>query len=174
MFSWAADAKAVEIWKTLGFDPRPAPATELVTGLQTGLFEVFSTPPQVAVITRYYEYAKFMTDLKWQLLLGATVIKKETWERIPADLRPQLLQAAREGGTKLQQDIRSSEPRDVAAMMKVGLTVVPVDAKATDLWRRMAESSYPQVRGGVVPADAFDEALRLRDEYRAQHGAAKK
>jgi TRAP-type C4-dicarboxylate transport system substrate-binding protein len=174
MFSWAADPKAVEIWKTLGFDPRPAPSTELATGLQTGLFEVFGAPPQVAVITRYYEQAKFMTDLNWQLLLAATVIRKETWERIPADIRPQLLQAARESGAKLQQEIRTGGSRDVEAMKKAGLTVVPVDAKAYDIWRRLAESSYAQVRGGVVPADAFDEALRLRDEYRTQHGAARK
>jgi TRAP-type transport system periplasmic protein len=174
MFSWAGDPKTTEIWKQLGFDPRPAPSTELVTGLQTGLFEVFGAPPQVSVITRYYENAKFMTDLKWQLLLGATVIKKEIWERIPADIRPQLLKVAQDAGMKLRNDIRQSGPRDVEAMKKAGLTVVPVDAKANEIWRRTAESSYAQIRGGVVPADAFDEALRLRDAYRKQQGATKK
>lgn len=174
LFSWAGDPKTTEVWKKLGFDPRPAPSTELTTGLQTGLFESFLAPPQVAVITRYYEHAKFMTDLPWQLLLGATVIRKETWERIPAELRPQLLQVAREGGTKLQQSIRQGGPRDIEAMQKTGLTVVRVDAKAKELWRRSAEGAYPQMRGGAVPADAFDDALRFRDEYRKQRGAAKK
>ncbi|MCX5760454.1 MAG: TRAP transporter substrate-binding protein DctP [Gemmatimonadetes bacterium] len=174
LFSWAGDPKTTEVWKKLGFDPRPAPSTELTTGLQTGLFESFLAPPQVAVITRYYEHAKFMTDLPWQLLLGATVIRKETWERIPAELRPQLLQVAREAGTKLQESIRQGGPRDIEAMQKTGLTVVRVDAKAKELWRRSAEGAYPQMRGGAVPADAFDDALRFRDEYRKQRGAAKK
>ena len=174
MFSWAGDPKTTEVWKKLGFDPRPAPSTELTTGLQTGLFESFLAPPQVAVITRYYEHAKFMTDLQWQLLLGATVIRKETWKRIPAELRPQLLQVAREAGTKLQQSIRQGGPRDIEAMKKTGLTVVPVDARAKDLWRRTAEGAYPLTRGGAVPADAFDDALRFRDEYRKQRGAARK
>ena len=174
MFSWAGDPKTTEVWKKLGYDPRPAPSTELTTGLQTGLFETFLAPPQVSVITRYYEHAKFMTDLDWQLLIGATVIRKETWERIPAELRPQLLQVALDAGTKLRQSIRSGGPRDVEAMKKAGLTVVPVDAKARDIWRRMAESSYPQVRGVAVPADAFDDALRFRDEYRRQRGAVRK
>jgi TRAP-type C4-dicarboxylate transport system substrate-binding protein len=171
MFSWAGDPKTTEIWKSAGFDPRPAPSTELVTGLQTGLFELLGAPPQVAVITRYYETTKFMTDLKWGILLGATVIKKDVWERIPADLRPKLLQIAQDAGKKLQADIRASGERDVEAMKKAGLTVVPVDANARLLWKQAAEATYSRVRGEVVPPEAFDEALRLRDEYRKQHPA---
>ena len=106
LFSWAGDPKNTEVWKSLGFDPRRPPSTELPTGLQTGLFEAFLSSPQVSVVSRFYENAKFMTDLKWQLLLGATVIHKETWAQIPADLRPALLQATQEAGTKLQVDPR--------------------------------------------------------------------
>lgn len=169
MFTWAGDPKTVEVWKSAGFDVRPAPSTELVTGLQTGLFEALGAPPQVAVITRYYETAKYLTELKWGILLGATVIKKDVWERIPADLRPQLLQIARDAGKKLQADIRASEVRDIQAMKNAGVTVVPVDAKTRDLWQKTAESTYGKVRGEVVPVEAFDEAIRYRDEYRKQH-----
>ncbi|HEY3286345.1 MAG TPA: TRAP transporter substrate-binding protein DctP [Gemmatimonadaceae bacterium] len=174
LFSWAGDTKTTEAYKKMGFDPRPAPSTELVTGLQTGLFEAFLAPPQVALITRYYEQTKYMTDMKVQILMGATVIRKETWERIPADLRPKLLDAARSAGAKLQRSIRDSYQRDVDAMKKTGLTVVPVDARTRDQWRRSVEAGYPIIRGGVMPADAFDDALRFRDEYRRQQGAAKK
>jgi TRAP-type C4-dicarboxylate transport system substrate-binding protein len=172
LFVWAGDIKTVEIWKQMKFDPRPAPSTEIVTGLQTGLFEVFGAPPQVAVITRYYENAKFMLDMKWGLLLGATVIKKDVWERIPAELRPQLLQIARDAGAKLQSDIRLSGQRDVDAMKKAGLTVITPDAATIQLWKKTAESAYPQIRGGVVPEAAFDEALKFRDEYRKQKASA--
>ncbi|MBM3907117.1 MAG: TRAP transporter substrate-binding protein DctP [Gemmatimonadetes bacterium] len=174
LFSWAGDVKTTEAYKRMGYDPRPAPSTELVTGLQTGLFEAFLAPPQVALITRYYEQTRFMTDLPVQILMGATVIRKETWERIPAELRPQLLKIARDAGAKLQKAIRDGYDRDVAAMKKAGLTVVPVDARTRDLWRRSVEAGMPIIRGGVVPADAFDDALRFRDEYRRRPGAAKK
>ncbi len=174
MFSWAGDPKATEAWKKMGFDPRPAPSTELVTGLQTGLFECFLAPPQVALITRYYEQAKYMTDMRWQILMGATVIRKETWERIPADLRPKLLDAARSAGAKLQQSISRSQQRDVDAMKRAGLTVVPVDARTRDAWRRAAESAYSLIRTSVVPTDAFDDAMRYRDEYRRQKGVSKR
>lgn len=174
LFSWAGDMKTTEAYKKMGFDPRPAPSTELVTGLQTGLFESFLAPPQVALITRYYEQTKYMTDMKVQILMGATIIKKDTWEKIPADLRPKLMASARTAGDRLQKSIRDGYQRDVDAMKKTGLIVVPVDAKTREMWRRSVEVGYPIIRGGVMPADAFDEALRYRDEYRRQQGAAKK
>jgi TRAP-type C4-dicarboxylate transport system substrate-binding protein len=173
LFQWAGDPKTLEIWRSAGFNPVPLPSTELATALQTGLVEAFGAPPQVAVITRYYENAKNMTDLNWALLLGATVIRKDVWDRIPADIRPQLLQAAREAGQELQAEIRKSGAADVEAMKKRGLNVVPVDAKTRALWRSLAESTYPKVRGEIVPPDAFDEALKFRDEYRKQRSASK-
>lgn len=166
LFTWAGDVKTTEVYKRMGFDPRPAPSTELVTGLQTGLFEAFLAPPQVALITRYYEQTKYMADMNVQILMGATIIRKETWERIPADLRPALLQSARDAGSKLQRAIRDTYQRDVDAMKKAGLTVVPVDARALDQWRRAVAGTTSIIRGGAVPADAYDDALRFRDEYR--------
>ena len=176
LFQWAGDQPLLKIWQSAGFNPVAAASTELASGLQTGLFEAFNAPPQVVVITRYYENAKYMTDLRWALLMGATVIRKETWDRIPADLQPKLVEAAQRAGTKLQAEIRRSGEADVAAMKssKTALVVVPVDAKTKDLWRKTAESTYPSVRGTIVPAEAFDEALRYRDEYRKQKAGAKK
>jgi TRAP-type transport system periplasmic protein len=172
LFTPARDPAAVEIYKAAGFNPVPLPTTELATALQTGLVTALQVPPQVAVITQYYTHAKYMTDLKWLLLLGATVISKPTWEKIPADLRPALLEATREAGNRLRAEVRQGGDRDVEAMKKRGLVVVPVDARARELWRKAAENAYPKVRGAVVPADAFDEALRYRDEFRRHAGAA--
>ncbi len=172
LFQWAGDPKSLEIWKAAGFNVRPAAVTDLPTGLQTGLFQACSLSPQVAQIGRYYESAKFMTDLRWALLLGATVIKKETWAQVPADIRPALLKAMQDAGAKLQADIRQSGEKDIVAMKAAGLTVVPVDANAKELWRKAAESAYPKIRGDFVPADAFDEAMKARDEYRKTHPAS--
>jgi TRAP-type transport system periplasmic protein len=168
LFTWAGDNEAIEIWKSNGFQPVPSQATELTTALKTGLVNAVGVPPQVSIISQYYQDARYMTDLPWQLLLGATLISKSTWEQIPADIRPALLESARAAGRTLQRQIRESEARDVAAMQRNGLTVVPVDAAARALWLAFAEGTYPRIRGSVVPAEVFDKALGLRNEYRRQ------
>jgi TRAP-type C4-dicarboxylate transport system substrate-binding protein len=172
LFTWAGDAEAVEVWRSAGFNPVPLPSTEIATALQTGLVEALGSPPQVAVISQFFTNASNMTDLKWQLLQGATIITKATWERIPADLRPELLKVSREAGTRLQKEIRDAEAKDVEAMKKRGLTVVPVSAAQRAQWQKLTQSIYPRIKGKIVPAEAFDEAMRYRDEYRKQRGAA--
>ena len=167
LFQWADDSDAIGIWQSAGFvNIRPLPSTELASSIQSGLVTAFGAPPQVAVITQYYNHAKNMTDLNWNLLLGATVIRKPVWERIPADVRPALLEAAQEAGRRLRADIRASADKDVAEMKKRGLNVVAVPAAARAQWVKMAESTYPSIRGRIVPADIFDEAMKYREEFR--------
>jgi len=173
LFQWADEPRSLEIWKTAGFNPRPGSSTELATGLQTGLYEAVTLSPQVAVITGYFANVKYMTDLDWALLLGATVIRKEVWDRIPADLKPALMQAQQQAAQKLQADMRQSTSRDVANMKARGLTVVAVDAKAREQWRAAVDKAKPKIRGDFAPADAYDEALKYRDEYRQQKAVKK-
>jgi TRAP-type C4-dicarboxylate transport system substrate-binding protein len=172
LFTWAGDAESVEVWRSAGFNPVPLPSTEIATALQTGLVEALGVPPQVAVISQFFNHAKYMTDLRWQLLQGATIITKAAWEKIPADVRPELLKVFQEAGARLQKEIREAEAKDVEAMKKRGLTVVPVSAAQRAQWQKLTESIYPRIRGKIVPAEAFDEAMRHRDEFRRQRGAA--
>jgi hypothetical protein len=57
-------------------------------------------------------------------------------------------------------------------MQKRGLIVVPVSAAQRAQWQKLTESLYPSIRGKIVPAEAFDEATRYRDEYRKTRRAA--
>ena len=172
LFAWAGDDFAVELWKSSGFKPVPLPSTEISTALQTGLVSALPTTAQAAVLLQWYTHAKYMTDVNWAVLLGAIVVLRTTWERIPADLRPALLKAAQDAGAKARAQTRESAVSDVEAMKKRGLTVVHLDAAALEAWQRAAEGAYPNLRGKYVPAVVFDEALKLRDEYRK--GAAGK
>jgi TRAP-type C4-dicarboxylate transport system substrate-binding protein len=172
LFVWSGTDETTEIWKASGFNPVPLPSTEISTALQTGLVNALPTTPQAAVLLQWFTHAKNMTDVRWGVLLGGTVISKATWDKVPADVRPALLEAAREAGRKMRRQIREAMPRDIEAMRKRGLNVVHVDAAAEALWVKAAEAAYPKVRGSYAPADAFDEALRLRNEYRKRQAAS--
>lgn len=172
LFTWAGDPRTEEVWRSVGFNPVPLPSTEIMTALQSGTIDAHGCPPQVAVIAQYYNHARNMTDLPWQLLLGATVMSRSAWAELPAEVRPALREAAADAGRRLQAQVRQSVARDVAAMTKRGLTVVPVGARARTQWEKLAEGLYPKLRGGIVPAEAFDEAMRHRDEYRKQAAAS--
>jgi TRAP-type C4-dicarboxylate transport system substrate-binding protein len=171
LFVWAGDDLLVELWKKAGFNPIPLPSTEISTALQTGLVTAVPAPPQAAVLLQWYNQARNMTAINWGILLGGIVVTKDTWEKIPAEIRPALQESARRTAQRLSQLTRESEPKDVEAMVKRGLTVVTLDAAALQQWRTVVEGVYPTIRGKFIPEAAFDAGLKARDACRAAGGA---
>lgn len=86
------------------------------------------------------------------------------------DLQERLLAIAREVSARIDADVRRLQTDAVGAMKSQGLAVVSVDPEA---WRAMLERSWPVIRGGVVPADFFDEVVAARDACGSGGSAAR-
>jgi TRAP-type C4-dicarboxylate transport system substrate-binding protein len=174
LFTWAGDNDTLELWKANGFRAVPLAATDILTGLQTGLIEAVPTTPLYALLNQSFGVAHNMIDVKWAPLIGATVISRRAWDSLPASQRGDMMTAAREAGVGLRGGIRKMGDEAVATMQKRRLQVIHVDSAVLAEWRREAEGVYPKLRGHQIPAELFDEVLKLRDEYRAaQIGAHK-
>jgi TRAP-type C4-dicarboxylate transport system substrate-binding protein len=168
LFVWEGDPGSVEAWKAAGFTPVVLSSTDVITSLQTGMINCIPNIPLYVLTARLFEKAPYMIDVPWGWLVGSTVVRKDAWEKIPADMRPKLAAIARELGQKVDHEVARMNTDAVTAMKKQGLQVVEVDQAA---WRKIAEGSWPVVRGKVVPAAFFDEVKAMRDANRA---AAKK
>ncbi|HET8732489.1 MAG TPA: TRAP transporter substrate-binding protein DctP [Anaeromyxobacteraceae bacterium] len=164
VFAWEGDPGSVKAWKAAGFNPVVLSSTDVITSLQTGMIECVPNVPLYVLTARLFEKAPYMIDVNWGWLVGATVVRKDAWEKIPADLRPKLMAIAKELGKKVDAEVARLNGEAVAAMEKQGLKVVQVDAAA---WKASAEKAWPVVRGEVVPAAFFDEVKALRDAQRA-------
>jgi TRAP-type transport system periplasmic protein len=164
VFAWEGDPGSVKAWKAAGFNPVVLSSTDVITSLQTGMIECVPNVPLYVLTARLFEKAPYMIDVSWGWLVGATVIRKDAWEKIPADLRPKLMAIAKELGKKVDAEVAKLNAEAVAAMEKQGLKVIQVDGAA---WKVSAEKAWPVVRGEVVPAAFFDEVKALRDAQRA-------
>lgn len=174
LFTWAGDNDTLELWKANGFRAVPLAATDILTGLQTGLIEAVPTTPLYALLNQSFGLARYMNDVKWAPLIGATLITRKAWDSLPPNERAEMFRAARESGEGLRGGIRKMGDDAIAAMQKRKLTVVHADASVSAQWRKEAEGVYPNLRGHTIPADLFDEVHRLRDEFRARaNGGAK-
>jgi len=167
----AGDPKTERLYKEFGLRVVPLPYTEVLMALETGLIEAVQGPPLYAMLDQWFGLARNMTELRWAPLVGATVIRKDTWEQIPPAWRTEMLASARTAGDELRDTIRALGEEAVPEMEKRGLTVVHLDEAALHQWRMESEEAHPKLRGVYAPADLFDEAVRLRDEFR-QGGSA--
>jgi TRAP-type C4-dicarboxylate transport system substrate-binding protein len=118
--------------------------------------------------------APHMLDLNWVPIVGATVIKKDIYERFPSQALDAIRKASSVAGEKLRARSRQENDEAVSAMRKRGLKVVTITAEVESEWRQMAEGVYPKIRGKMVPADMFDEVQRLLAEKRAIEPGTKK
>ena len=167
VFTWNGDPGAEAAWKAAGFHPVVLSSTDLVPSLTSGMINVVAQSPLYAYTTNLYSRARNMLNMRWGFLTGATVVRKDTWEKIPEDLRQKVLEIAEDYGKKTRDDIRKQNDDAIAQMKKRGLNVV--QPTSLEEWQKAAEEANEVVRGKVVPAGIYDEVKKLRDEYCAQH-----
>lgn len=169
MFVWAGDPDHVDILRHAGYNPVPLEPSDLMTSIKTPMVEAAPLYPIWALSAQIYLSANHMLELNWAPLVGAAVIRADTWKRIPAPLRENLLKIAGEVGREINENSRKELFEAVEAMKRRGLIVHAVSPELESKWRTEAERFYPEIRGRIVPADIFDEALRLLDEYRSRN-----
>lgn len=162
-FSQEGDERAAAAWRLVGFHPVQLSATDLYPALQTGMIDCAPSLPIYVLTARLFEKARFMLDLGWAQMYGATLVRRDAWERIPAALRAKLVAIARENGARADLEVRRMNEDALAAMKRQGLTVVAVDPLP---WREAMAKAKPILRGDMVPAPFFDELSRARDACR--------
>ncbi len=166
VFTWNGDPGAEAAWKAAGFHPVVLSSTDLIPALTSGMINVVGQSPLYAYTANLYSKANHMLDLRWGLLTGATVVRKDTWEKIAPGVRQELLRIAEEYSKKTREDLRKQNEDAIQQMKKRGLNVQkPEELQA---WQEAAEHANAVIRGKVVPAPIYDELIKYRDEYRAQ------
>jgi TRAP-type C4-dicarboxylate transport system substrate-binding protein len=168
LFTTAGDPDTEQLYKGLRFKPVPSGAEELLTNLQTGFIEAFYVPPLFALANQSFGIAKFMIDMKWSPLIGATLISRGAWEKVPANLRPELLRIARNAGDEFRTKILSSGDEAIVEMAKKQLQIIKLSDAEMAKWRAETSAAYPKMKEKLVPADLFDEVERLLKEFRAR------
>lgn len=161
LFVWSGDDRSIELWKSSGFHVIPLAATDILPALQTGMINAFNTTPIMALAGQWFAFTPYMIDLPWAPLVGATVINKRCWERIPEDLRAKLKVIAEKTGIRLREEIRRLEQEAIEVMQKRGLKVLKPNEQEKAGWRNAMQKIYPKIRGSLVPEAWFDEAIQV-------------
>jgi TRAP-type C4-dicarboxylate transport system substrate-binding protein len=168
LFVWSGDTTQVDLMADAGFNPVALETADILPGLSSGLIDAVPTTPAFANGAQFYTATTNMLELNWAPLVGGAVIRKDTWEKIPPELRPELLKSAANAGRRMKATSRKENDEAVRAMeRKHGLQVHRVTPPAEKTWIEVAQASYPKIRGRIVPAELFDKVQSLLKEYRS-------
>ena len=174
IFVTAGDVAESELYKSAGFNPVLLEWTDALTGLQTGMVDAVPTIPLHALSNQFYVSAHHMLALNWLPLVGGLIITKKSWDALQPAERDAMLKSAAECSQEFQALGRKEAQESIESIQKRGLQVHAVSPEAEQEWQRFSEGFYPKIRGGIVPADMFDNVMQLLRDYRGQQGASRK
>jgi TRAP-type transport system periplasmic protein len=170
VFAWSGDPTSVQAWQAVGFQPVVLSPVDILTSLSTGMIDGLATVPAIAFTARFYEQARYMVEVDWGHLPGATIITRKAWEKIPQEIRPKLLEIAREYGQRVDSEVGRMQEDALAQMKKAGLQVITFSPADREVWLQLEKKTWPILQRGTTTPEAFAEVEKVRDEYRSQVG----
>lgn len=165
-FVWGSEGRMANWYQELGLRPVTLSATDVLTGLQTGLIESLPVTPLAALALQWFRSAPHMLDHRFAPLLGALVVSKAAWAKISAPDREVILRLARETETKLFDEIPKREEEALAEMQKRGLVIAKEPASDAEKWLALGSAFQSRFRTNSVPPEIFDQAVKLLQEHR--------
>jgi TRAP-type transport system periplasmic protein len=167
VFAWAGDAEQLQIMKDWGTTPVALEPADILPGLSTGMINEVASTPFSANAGQFATVTKHMLRINWAPLVGGAVIRKQTWDRVPAEMRSELLKIAAEAGREIKASGRKESDDAIEAMKKKqGLKVTVPTPQQVEAWRQATRMVYPKIRGKLVSAEMFDKVEGLLAEYR--------
>jgi TRAP-type C4-dicarboxylate transport system substrate-binding protein len=158
----------LDMWRAGGYHPVALDPSDITMGLQTGMIDAVTLPPVFAMATRVDQAAGHMLDLKWVPLMAATVIHKKTWDKMSPEAQAFVRETATQAAEEMVVQGRKESDESIAAMKKRGLQIHAAGPEVIQAWEEGTHEMYDTLRGGLVPEDIFDTAVKHLKEFRNQ------
>lgn len=138
-------------FRQLGADATPMAWGEVFTSLQQGLLDAQENPIPIVSTFKLYEVQKFLALTGHVYSPAPVLLSKKSWDKMPADLRKILLEAAVEVAKVQRQLNRTQEQKQLGELKAKGMTVIeePDRAAFRDAMRPVVEQFQGQF-GGLV------------------------
>jgi TRAP-type C4-dicarboxylate transport system substrate-binding protein len=168
LFTTAGDDRMVRWYRENGFDPVPLELSDVPVGLNTGLINASPFPPYFAMLLQHYRAAPYMLDLPLGPIMTATVMTTRSWRQLSEEDRGVVLSVGKAVEDRLFREVPQQDTEAVTEMEKRGLQVTELEPAAVAEFRRAADELNVSLRGEIVPAGVYDQAVRARDAFRAR------
>ena len=168
LYTSQGDDRMVQWYKTNGFNPVALTAGDIPAQLKltTGMIDAAPSPPYPALLLQIFRDAKYMLDVRFAPLYGALVMTNDAWNKVEANDRPIVVAGAKTAEKRLLGEAPKLDADSIATMKTRGLQVTTIDPKTAASFRVEAEAFVKTMRGGMVPAEIYDAAVRERDAFR--------
>jgi len=126
---WEDTAIGRSVFKELGVNAIPLGIPDVLVSLQTGMIDTVYASPAAAISMQWFTRVSFMTDVPLSYSVGAVVLQKSAFEKIPASLRGVVEEVFQRHLALLKQNVRKENQKAIGVLTKQGIKLVPLPVK---------------------------------------------
>jgi len=166
LWVWEGNSDEAASWKDLKFDIASLPSTEILTALNNHMIDAYASSPLTAAAYQWFALSPNMADMAWGPMYGGLVVSMRTWNRIPKDLQPKFMEAARRVGESMKEETTTADKKAIEVMLDYGLTINHVPPDVVREWAVLMERGFTRLIGKTVDGEAVEAVKRHLAEFR--------
>jgi len=122
------------VFKELGVNAIPLPVTDVLMALQTGMVDTVYSAPFAAIAVQWFTKVSYMTDVPLAYSVGAVVLRKSDFEKIPPAQRPAVEAAFSRQLAPLKDQLRKENEKSIQVLQTKGIKLItPSDRDVKEL-----------------------------------------
>jgi len=168
LWAWVDDPLVRMLFTQLGANGVPLGVPDVLPSLQTGLINACYGSPLSTLALQWYTKVKFMTSMHITQAIGATVLVKKEFEKLPADLQKVVLADSKDLEGKLLKQIREENGKALLSMKNAGLQVVDSPKDMVAQFEEQAKAIRPKLEPSVYSHEFREKVEKLIAEFRAK------
>mgnify|MGYP001811814128 CR=1 FL=1 len=142
---WKDDPIFVEFYQVIGASAVRLGVPEVYPALQTRMVDVISSSALTAVALQWYTRVKYMTAHNSAIIAGGTVMRKDKYDELPADIQEVFDSTAARAHELLNKTIRKDDEKAYQVVVKKGIEVVDTSVAKAE-W----DAAYKKVRDNLT------------------------
>ena len=167
IWQWQGDPLGAAIFSAADLSPVPLPITEVYTSLSTGLIDTVYSPPLGAIALQWFNQTPYMTEIPMADGIGALVVTRAFFEKLPPDLRTVLLKASTAAESRLLVETRRDNEMALSVLKQHGVkfTLGWKDVRVAELSKIRDRAAKDLVQSGYIPLDVYRQAEKALNEF---------
>lgn len=133
---------------------------EVYPALRTDRIDAFPSTAIAAVAFQWYTKAAYVTREPSGIVIGATVVKKETFDGLPDNLKQVLIDTGKTAHQGLATAIRRDDDRALSAILEKGVSEVSTADNAAQ-WNALLKQARDSLVGKLYSADLLGRVEQI-------------
>jgi TRAP-type transport system periplasmic protein len=158
---WPANHVMKEIYHVIGANGVPLGLPEVYGALQTNMADMVMATAVAVVSLQWHANLKHVTKRTMGVLLGAMIMNKDKWGTLPPEVQKQVQDEAKKGTEGDREDMRKSDDRAFANLVKRGYVADEFTAEGEKEYTTMAETVRSHLVGRIFPAELLARVMKI-------------